>query len=588
MNSAPPSPRAPWRDFLNRREPGARGMLAFLVLLLTAEIVMLFCYNVDQPIPAAPGRFIPLLLTLAAIATCRWWSLPCAPAFADPRYEVPPSARRWVWLMAGAVAILSMWPRSARLDHSLSTNEVERLDTARANSRQHHHEQYPHGSRLLVIDRVAAQVAAQTLISVPQPPEPTNPRTARAVPWTAGVLGAGLVVLLAAALGSLRAGLAAGLIAAMHPQFVQWSSEVTDASLGQFFFGAALLCLLQAMRTNAWRWWSALAAAQVALCFGHPMAAIFTVPVLNIIAALVIRRSTISPKEKTSHALRLFVVTACAASTMAIPSSYITTFQTSPAIADQWANFLSGVPFTTGGDVTGSSLLAMTHETVWRWPVLFILLPLVILAGFWFLLRHDWRTRLVAGAFIISLPGFSLFDRTAPTPVLLPVVLVWAGVGLSRLFPRQRRLLHAPVFIAVLYVIGTAPALQRTISIPRQPLREVLTATYTKPSATVAAFGFGPHYQLKRDSGVHNLEKPSELDALIDAAFDKSLPLFVFHALADGTDARFTPLAHKLQTSGQFSLIKEFAAFDPRENIRLYKYQPREQIIRLNVTPEKK
>ena len=142
----------------------------------------------------------------------------------------------------------------------------------------------PTGGNRLVLDHVAAQIAGNFLGQNPRLNESLNPRTARAIPWTAGVLSAGLVVLLSAALGSPRAGLAAGLIMAMHPQHVQWSSEISDAALSQFFFGTVLLCLLNAMRTNAWRWWTALGLGLTTLSFGHPIV-IMAVFLLNGLAA---------------------------------------------------------------------------------------------------------------------------------------------------------------------------------------------------------------------------------------------------------------------------------------------------------------
>ena len=592
MSGALTTARSSWRDFLNRREPGARWMLVLLVLLAAVELFMLAGHQVDPPVPAAPGRFIPLILTLAAILTSRWWSLPTAPAFPDPRFEVPAAARRWIWLMAGAVAILAMWPRSARLDHGLSTTELQNLDSACRFSRAPAPAEVaewagPAGTHSLVLDHVAAQFAGNYLHQNPRLNSTLTPRTARALPWTAGVLSAGLVVLLAAALGSPRAGLAAGLIMAMHPQQVQISSEVSDASLTQFCFGAVLLCLLNAMRTNGWRWWVALGAALAALGFGHPIV-IMVVFVLNGVAAVVFWKSQGSKRDRISHALRLLVVTAIAATTLVIPNCFLPVFTSSPALADQWANVLSGVPFSIGADhsASGASLLAMTNEAAWRWPVMFILLPLVMVGGVWFLLRQGWRTRITAVAFLL----FGALGGLGPGLMLLPIVFAWAGVGLLRLFPMQPRLQHAPVFIAVLYVLATTPALQRTISIPRQPLREVLAAasSATKATPAIATFGSGPTYLLSRVAGVHDIEKPGELDTLIDTAFEKSLPLFVFYSLADGTDARFEPLAHMLETSGQFVLTHEFPAFDPRQNIRLYRYQPREQIIRLNLQPEKK
>ena len=593
MSDAPPSPRSPWRDFLNRREPGARWMLALLVLVAAAEIIWLFCYEGDKTYPMVPANrrplIIALILTLAALMTCRWWSLPSAPAFPDPRYEVPAAARRWVWLMAGVVALLAMWPRSVRLQHSLSATELATLDNACLFSHAPAPAEdaawaAPGGSRRLVMDHVAAQFAGNHLGQNPRLNAALEPRIARALPWAAGILSTGIVVLLASALGSPRAGLAAGLIMAMHPQQVQWSSEISDAALNQLCFGTVLLCLLHAMRTNAWRWWLALSAAEAALCFGHP-GNFMALLALHVLAAAVLWTSAASRRDKTSHALRLLVVAALAVTTLLFPNSILTSFTPPPPPADLWANTLSGIPFSIGDDntVSGASLLSLSSAFPWRWPMLFVLLPLVIIAGLWFLLRQDWRTRFAGIVFLVCIPG-----GTAPGLLLLPIVMVWAGVGLLRLFPRQPRLLHAPLFIAGFYVMATAPALQRTISIPRQPLREVLAAARTAGASTITSFSNNRSYILQLVHGVRELKRLEELNVLVDTAYDNDAPLFVFHTLAARTLIPEHPILRELESSDRFVLTREFPAFDPRDTIRLYRYQPREQIINLQVKPEKK
>ena len=84
MNNEQTTPRAAWRDFLNRREPGARWMLLFLVLLATGEAVLLFSHPGGWGHGNAKSNLIPLLIplvvTLVALLTSRWWSLPSSPA----------------------------------------------------------------------------------------------------------------------------------------------------------------------------------------------------------------------------------------------------------------------------------------------------------------------------------------------------------------------------------------------------------------------------------------------------------------------------------------------------------------------------
>jgi hypothetical protein len=249
---------------------------------------------------------------------------------------------------------------------------------------------------------------------------------------------------------------------------------------------------------------------------------------------------------------------------------------------------LCGVPFAVNPDfpVSGASLSGMAQATAWRWPLLMVLLPLAVAAGLYFMLRQDWRTRIVAGAFVT---GWLLFaaGSSGSAVLLLPVVMVWSGAGLIRLVPSQR-LVYAPVFIAVCYVIATAPALQRTMSVPRQPVREILAAAHSPGAATIAAFGGAFHPLLKHTQGLRELKAAGELSALVDTALKSGQPLHVFHSLADRRIAAWQPLVSELESSGSFVAVREFAALSPEDTIRLYRFQPREQIINLQVKPDKK
>ena len=578
MSEAAPA-RSAWRDFLNRREPGARWMLVLLVLVFAGELGLLFTGTSPAYICG------PLVITLAAIFTARWWSLPTAPAFSDPRWEIPASVRRWVWLMTAAVAMLAMWPRTERLKHGLSDAEMQSREIAYCYQREHpaplgDDKIEPSGARRLVTGHVAAQFAEQVLKQEWRAEVPPDVRTIRTLPWSAGILTAGLIVLLAAALGSPRAGLAAGLIAAMHPQCVQLSSELTDAPLQMLALAAALLCVLQALRTNRWHWWAGLGAAQALYLLGNPHGWLDLVP-LQAAALAAAYTAPVAVRDRVSHALRLLVAAALSGLALCIPGNEVAAVSSG---GEWWGRLLYGVQMFTDYDATarGASFVAMTREAMWRSPVL-VLLPALLLAGLFFMQRHDWRTRLAGGVFLLSTLLIPATGHLAPALLLLPIVLAWAGVGLMRRFPGQTRFVHAPLFIAVLYVLTTSPALQRTVNIPAQPLREVLAATASQPGAVVAAFGRAAHH-----AGVRSLTSSEDLAALVESAFDKDTPLLVLLTLADSTSPGLQSIARELASGGRFVLVQEFPAFAPADSIRLYRYQAREQIINLQLKPEKK
>jgi hypothetical protein len=576
---------ARWRDFINRREPGARWMLALLALAGVLEALhiawLLFGHEYRDPVA---GHYIVFALTLIVLATSCWWSLPATAAFPDAKWQVSPAARRWVGIMAAAVTVLAVWPRAESMKHGFTSGELDQLSSSYASVRS--------GLEIepcyLLTDQMAAHFAVEVLQQHYHDGSRPGERTARALPWTAGVLTVGLLVMLGAALGSPRAGLAAGLVLAMHPLGVQWSAEVSDHALRLLTMGVILLCILQALHTNRWRWWLALSGAQ-GLYLPGSSSGIVELALLLLVVMMVVRTSPAPLRVQVSHGLRLLAARALAGGVQIIPLGLVLRpFGDEPALSDSWARLLSGVPFAVNPDfpIPGASLSGMAQATAWRWPLLMILLPLAVATGLYFMLRQDWRTRIAAGAFVTA--GLLFAAGTSGSAVLLlPVVMVWSGAGLMRMVPSQPRLVYAPVFIAVCYVMATAPALQRTMSVPRQPLREVLAAARSRGAATVAAFGDAFHPLLRHAEGVRELKTSGELFSLVESASKEGQPLFVFHSLADRRPSAWQPLASELEFGGNFVLVGEYAALSPDDAIRLYHLQPREQIINLQVKPNK-
>jgi len=573
-----------WRDFLNRREPGARGMLLALVLAAVLEALrigwLLLEHENQDPVP---GDYIVFVVAVIALATSRWWSLPATAAFPDVKWELSPAARRWVGLMAAAVTVLAMWPRAEAMKQGFTADEIGQLSSSYSSVRSGDE----FGPGHLLTDQMAAHFAVEVLGQHYHGDSRPRERTARVLPWAAGVLAVGMLVLLGAALGSPRSGMAAGLVLAMHPLAVQWSAEVSDQALRLAVMSVILLCILQALHTNRWRWWLALSGAQGIYLLGS-RGGLMELPLILLAVVTVVGTSRAPGRVRVSHGLRLLAALALAGVVQIIPLGLVLRpFGDDPGLSDIWSRLLSGVPYAGNPAFPGpgASLSGMAQATVWRWPVLMVMLPLAVVAGLYFMLRQDWRTRIAAGAFIA---GGLLFAAgiEGSAVLLLPLVMVWSGAGLMRLIPSQPRLVYGPLFIAVCYVMATAPALQRTMSVPRQPLREALAAARGRDAATIAGFGDAFHPLLKSTEGLIELKTPGELSALADAAFERKQPLYVFHSLADLPIVAWQPLVNELEFSGNFVLVHEFAAFTPEDAIRLYRYQPREQIINLQVKPD--
>jgi hypothetical protein len=231
----------------------------------------------------------------------------------------------------------------------------------------------------------------------------------------------------------------------------------------------------------------------------------------------------------------------------------------------------------------------VTGEAMWRGLSVSWVLPVCAIAGLLFMVLQDWRTRLVS----VSL-GLGIVASVKPVAMmfavlLLPLALSWAGAGLANFFPRQRRLLHAAVFIAVIYVLTILPALHAVMALPCQPLREVATAALqaTPDSRTITATFPSTGDARLYDREVHIIESITELNGLIDVAYEEDRPFFVYHRLGERYPADWEEIREELEKSGRFQLLQEFAGIEAQEGCRLYRYQPKEKIIHLNLKPEK-
>lgn len=572
-----------WQDFRNRREPGALWMLGLLallgMLLLPDGITCLLTMSGSKYAWAALG----LVFTLSALFSQERWSLPTAAAYPEPRWAIPTAARRWVLLMAAASVVLALWPRTARLDRDITESELSLLPGTQSEK----------SSKLWLLDLTGARKEIQTdereiwselesraawkLSGLP-PETPPSASTLRTPPWISGLLTVALVTLLAAAMGSPRAGLAAGLILAMHPLHVRWSTEVGGLSTMLLAFVGALLCLLQVLHTNRWRWWGAFLAVQVVALLCHPAAWIGLL-CMNLVASVVMKRSPASPRDCTAHIGRLYATQVFLMVLMLILPSTVW-----PADGgDFWPRLLADGP------------LPGEMDSDWRGVVGWLVLPLLALTGVFALLRQDWRTRLVAGTLLLSAALAALLCGSATALpfalLLLPLALSWSGMWFARFFKTVPQLAQAPLAAAIIYVMATSPALRRRLGEVRAPLREfaALAQADGSPARTVTAMvGYESRIARHADPGVVLIQNRRTLQKLVDAAYVKEHTLYVFHSMAPAT-LRDWPLTMKeLLNRGRFPLVREFQGAEPETSWRLYRYQPTEQIIHLEVKPEKK
>jgi hypothetical protein len=155
---------------------------------------------------------------------------------------------------------------------------------------------------------------------------------------------------------------------------------------------------------------------------------------------------------------------------------------------------------------------------------------------------------------------------------LFALSLAWSGRFLTSLFPDSHRAQAAPLLIAALFALASAPAIARQQQIPRQPIREAVAlargsapALHPNPDVVPAIFGTGAGQIRIYDPAVHLLENTTDLTNLTNKCRDdgKALWIYLFnrHAIpsisssTDPDSASWPDMLAFLEDSGEFQYV---------------------------------
>ncbi len=618
------------RSFIDRRDPATLRVL--VALALAALALSAFLIKAIKPwnpkllahwnSPKGPklddfiatglwwGAALALFFLLVSLLTQRWWSLPAAPVRPDHgRPVLPPAARRWVWLMLAAVTILAMWARSPRLNHSFWNDEAMHLryyvwgDPGDGGPENHHFEAATWKESLFLNKKgnnhIGSALEARAAHALSggswDDSKPFVESHLRLFPWLSGLLTVALTGFIGAALGNPRTGLAAGLIIAIHPWHQRWSVEMRGYSTMLLATTAAIWCLLRALQSNRWRWWLGFAAAQAVTLLWFA-GAVYPVAAANLSALTIILSShRASPSERLSAALRLVTAGAISLVPVALimgPSvPQIAAYLKRPHhyapmdlqwYADLGSHLLSGLrshadPPATSGGIT---LPDLTAASLWQRILFLFILPLLSISGLFLFIRENWKTRLITGALLGGAALACLHNSLTHAAMmswyllyLIPLFalsLAWSGRFLASLFPDSHRAQAAPLLIAALFALASAPAIARQQQVPRQPIREAVAlargsapALHPNPDVVTATFGTGAGQIRIYDPAVHVLDKLSDLRNLTNECRDAGKPLWIYlfnrHATTtaspDPDSIPWPDMLAFLEDSGEFQYV---------------------------------
>lgn len=645
-----PQPIGRWRQFLGIRDAASVRVVAALGLISAALLV--FLLMADKPWGGEIakrlasgkdlklehfiiqgtwwGALVGLTGSSLALVFQSWWSRPRTAVFPDFQ---PPSAktRKLVWLFAFAAMAIGFMPRWQRLSHSLWNDEEMHL-------RNYVWGEYgPQSDGSLKFDPVTWREAlfynkkgnnhlwssiegrlGQWASGNDWSGTSTfSERGLRLLPWTSGILTIGVVVLLGAALGSPRSGLAAGLILALHPWHVRWSVELRGYSTMLLAITAGLYFLLRALQTNRWRWWIAYSATQALflLCFAG---SVYVAAAQNVVALMIVWRSGAPVSVRSCGAARVVVCGIFSLIPVALlmgPSvpqiaAYLKTSHGYASIGpewfvDFWSHLVTGVRRQGDSPATnaGIGLNDLMASQPWRGWVVLGLMPAVVLAGLYFLLRQDWRTRLCAGTLLVAGALSLAHNASSHTAFvtwyllfLLPLFVLavaWAGKGFMSL--NTKALASLPLLLAALCSVVSLPALQKVVRVPRQPIREVVAAmrggvspalTNADPRVLSASFGDGARQMLSYDPRLHILKSPAELSALMAQAETEGRPLFLTFRDREGMMVEEPELFAAVTGNPQWQRLADVQGMEAMFSYEVYRYAPQEmESLRLKPAP---
>jgi len=127
----------------------------------------------------------------------------------------------------------------------------------------------------------------------------------------AGVLSVASLALLLKRLGFARAGVIAAFLLSIHPWHVRYAIELRGYIFTLLFGPLMIYCLIQAIDSGRWRWWTAFAASELALLYAYP-GCLYMVVIANLCAAgaLLLRHPTAG--ERSCYSSRLLVASTVA------------------------------------------------------------------------------------------------------------------------------------------------------------------------------------------------------------------------------------------------------------------------------------
>ncbi len=173
----------------------------------------------------------------------------------------------------------------------------------------------------------------------------------------AGILSVGALALLLKRLGFARAGVIAAFVLSVHPWHVRYAIELRGYIFTLLFGPLMIYCLIQAIESGRWRWWTGFAASEFALLYAYP-GCLYMVAIANFCGAISLFQRHSTGEARWQHFSRFLVATTVAGMIylqLMLPCvpQLINYFETERALGElglRWhknmgAHLLAGIPW---------------------------------------------------------------------------------------------------------------------------------------------------------------------------------------------------------------------------------------------------
>jgi hypothetical protein len=421
----------------------------------------------------------------------------------------------------------------------------------------------------------------------------------------AGILSVGSLALLLKRIGFARAGVIAAFVLSLHPWHLRYAVELRGYIFTLLFGPLMIYCLIQAIDSGGWGWWTGFAASELALLYAYP-GCLYLVAMANICGALALVQRHSTWQARWQHFLRLSVASIVAGMIylqLMLPCvpQLINYFATERALGElgwRWhknmgAHLLAGVPWNN------SDLPSAGYQEL-QWvaeahPYIFLLLRSAALAFF------------IVGALRLGLSrpaGWLVL-----TVLLVPGVLVYivsrsknhylyewyllfalsgfvgfAALGLDSLANLAHRVHHlAPPLLAglaaITFFIATQPQRRWLLTHSLQPMREAVLLT--RPSLnpydprqnsiiTLSVTGVPWSY----DPNIIVVSRADQLVHFLRKADREGKTLYVNFANAWTASASAPELFQMIENEGLFERTAHLQGFDPTLTTLVRRYRP--------------